>query len=437
MNHAERVLLSHLTDPDSLDILAREAFDTDGVQEINPTQLIRKITAWCLDQYFASARTVAPSKEAITETWAQQLEQAEIEIEDDTETDSISWAMDQLRAQYVAWKGQTFVTSFAKDVTTADPGDRVKVLQEKAYELYTLAQQVAPRRDEMELSTGLDAALRRYREREENGRKTMGMTFGMPMIDEHLFGIHPGEIAVLAAGSGVGKSWFGIKATLAEWDAGRKTALWTLENPLPTVFDRMACMKAKVDYERWQRGECNEGEMQRIEFWIEKIRESDHQPVVLHPRKGERNVVSMVRKSTVLGAKSLTIDQLSHVTPPKEARRHDRRQQISAIMYELQECLGEAQEPLSCLLLHQINREGKKESRSTGKYIMEHLAESSDIERAVDFILTVYQSEDDRVIGEAVLQTLKSRRVPPKSWRLAWRLGVGDIRVREEITDAA
>lgn len=433
MNHSETVLLAHLTDVTSLDVLAREGFMVEEVLAIIPTTLIRKITKWALDVYFEAQRTVGPSKDAIMETWADELEQAEIEIDTETETDSIMWAVEQLRAQHVTWKSQEFAVTLAKDITSADPMDRATVVQEKAYELYQLAQAISSRRGEMDMLDGMQDALRRYQERAATGHITRGMTFGMPLVDEHTFGIHPREVAVVAAGSGVGKSWFAIKVLLAEWEASRKASLWTLENPMEAVFDRMACMSASVSYARWQRGECKPDEIEAVEEMIVRISDSSNRPVVIHPRKGERTVISMMRKSTVDNSDSIIIDQLSHITPPKESRRHAPREQVSAIMYEMQETLGESQNPMSCMVLHQINREGKKESKSTGRYVMEHLAESSAIERAVDFIFTIYQSQDDWAINEAVLQMLKGRRVPVKMWRMAYDLSRGDIRAREEI----
>lgn len=437
MNHAETVLLSHLTEVESLDVLAREGFMVDSVREMIATELVRTLVRWSLDTYFASQRKLAPTLAAINETWSKELEQAEIVIDDDTETDSILWAIEQIRAQYTAWKSNEFVQEFAKDVNTAEPMHRASVVQDYAYRLHTFAQTLTSRRTEMDMQVGIEDSLTSYLARQEHGQQVRGMTFGMPEVDNHLFGVHPAEIAVVAAGSGVGKTWIAIKTSLAEWRAGRKTVLWTLENPLTTIFDRMACMGASVSYADWQRGTCEEEEVLAVVDLLDEIRDSQHKPVVIHPRKGERSAVAMVRKSLVLGAQSLTIDQLSHVTPPKDTRRHGRREQISGVMYELQESLQEGEDPLSCLLLHQINREGKKESRSTGRYIMEHLAESADIERAVDFIFTIYQSQDDWAVNEAVYQMLKGRRVPPKAWRLAWDLSRGDIRVREEISLAA
>lgn len=437
MNHAESVMLAHLTDPDSLDVLAREGFLVPTVQEVIPTELVRKLVQYALDEYFASGRKVAPSKEALTEAWSTEIEQSEIVIDDDTETDSIGWAIDSMRAQFAQLKSQGFVTKFAKDINLADPTQKVATVQQAAYDLFSLSQQLSSKQNEMDLALGVEDALARYLHRQEHGHKTMGMTFGMPEIDDHIFGVHPGEIAVVAAGSGVGKSWFAGKTTLAEWKAGRQAILFSLENDLPMTFDRLACMGARVPYENWQRGECHEGDIERVNLMLAKLNESSNKPMIIMPDRGERTTVAMVRKAHVLGGQSIIIDQLSHITPPREVRKQDRRQQISAIMYELQEVIREGVNPMSCMLLHQINREGKKESKSSGKYVMEHLAESADVERAVDFIFTIYQSADDEQLQEAVFGMLKGRRVKKKSWRVSWRLDVGDIRVREEIIDAA
>ena len=66
------------------------------------------------------------------------------------------------------------------------------------------------------------------------------------------------------------------------------------------------------------------------------------------------------------------------------------------------------------------------------------LAEAAEIERTADFVFALYQSRDDKIVGEAAWQTLKARRVVPKDWDLAFRLEVGDIRVRgERVKEAA
>lgn len=434
MNHAESVLLAHLTEVDSLDFLAVEGFLSNAA-EVIPTELIRKLTTWSLEYYFRNGRKVAPSKEALQETWALELEQAEITFDDDTETDSVEWAVDQLRTNYAQWKSQAFNKDFAIKVAKADPTEKVQVIQEGAHELYKLAQALVSRKNEMDAVAGFEEALLRHAALAESGTSVWGMTFGLPEIDNHLGGIHPGEIAVMAAGSGVGKSWFGGNAAWNEFKCDRRVALVTLENDLPMTFDRLACLASRVDYERWQRGGANEGDILKVKLNLEMLQDSEKPPIVMMPEPGQRTVQSMVRKAVVLGADSLVIDQLSHIEHDPNLRSPKRNDQVASIMRDLKVAVNEGHDQIPVLLLHQVNREGKKESSRTGKYAMDHMSDSSEVEKSADFVFAAYQSDDDKAVEQAKLQMLKGRRVKLKDWLLWWRLGVGDIRVIRELTE--
>jgi replicative DNA helicase len=430
--HSEQTLLNHLTTVKSLDVLALEGFLNESALQIIPTELVREITEWSLQYYFKNGREVAPSKEAIHETWHDELEKREIVVEDDVETDSVEWAIEQLRAQYATLQSQDFVKSFATQVFTAGPDEKVERIQAGAHDLYLVAQALTSRHREQDAAEGFRDALERYELRKKDGRTTYGMTFGLPLIDEHIHGVHPGELVVFAAGSGVGKSWVAGKTALHEWSVNRRAALFTLENDLQMTFDRLACMKARVDYEKWQRAEADESEVERVRMWADKLQKSEHAPIVLMPDRGNRTVPGITRKAVVLGAESLIIDQLSFVEHNPNSRERQRWAMWGETIHELKNEISEGRDKLPCLLLHQINREGMRAAAKTGRHEMDHLAEAGEIERTADFVFALYQSPDAKIVGEAIWQTLKSRRVPPKDWDLAFRLGVGDIRVRAE-----
>jgi KaiC/GvpD/RAD55 family RecA-like ATPase len=436
MNHAERVLVAHLTEVESLEYLASEGFMSTGLKII-PTELIRKLVTWSLEYLFRNGRKVAPSTEAFEATWADELEQSDVELGDGTETDSIEWAVEQLRTNFAQWRSQEFVKGFAMGVAKADPTNKVQVIQEAAHELYELAQALVTRKNEMSAVEGFEDALRRHEELALSGQLVRGMTFGMPLIDDHFGGVHEGEIALFAAGSGVGKSWFGGKVLWNEFRKGRRAVLFTLENDLPMTFDRLACMAARVEYEKWQRGQANEGDIIRVKANLEMLRESDNAPTILMPEAGHRTVQSMTRKAVVLGGQSIIIDQLSHIEPAPGSRATKRNEEVAGIMRGLKVAVNEGHDRLSCLLLHQVNRDGKKSAARSGRYVMEDLADSSEVEKSSDFIIAGYQSEDARAIEQAVLMMLKGRRVPIKEWLMWWRLGIGDISAIRELTDAA
>ena len=90
---------------------------------------------------------------------------------------------------------------------------------------------------------------------------------------------------------------------------------------------------------------------------------------------------------------------------------------------------------LSLILAHQVNREGVKAAKKLGHLEMEHLAESSGIERAADWVLGLYQSQMDREARMTLLQILAARREDNEAWSLYWDLPEsGASKVRSTVT---
>jgi replicative DNA helicase len=437
MSLAEDTLYSHLTSPDSLDVIADFGLGNPDRRVIIPTETGRELVGWALDQYFACGRTVAPSKAAILATWGDRLEAVDITIDDDTETDSVQWAIDTLREEYARWRFETWVKQAAQEVATADPGKRVDTLMTVNHELYLISQALISRRAEAELGAGLESALSRYDKAVAVGERVVGLTYGLKEIDEYYGGLRPAELAILAAYSGVGKSWLAAKILLAEFQRGRRCVLFTLENDLSMTFDRLACMAAAVSYSDWNNLTVPEQDRERVQRWIEKIKGSDRQPMVISPQPGEADPVSMVRKARLLGADSLVVDQLSHVEPMPGGWKGAKRNEVVAGIVRgfTQEIKGEY-DALPCVVLHQISREGKKEADKTGVNESTGMAESSEVERSATYVHTVHQTPSAKIINRAEWQTPKARRGQTgKRWELNFRLERGDIRVAREVTD--
>jgi replicative DNA helicase len=334
------------------------------------------------------------------------------------------------------WSSQKFVKEFAQEVVEAAPPDKVSVIRANAGKLHALQQVLTSHRNEAPADTGLQDAYELLKARASKRNIISGMTFGVPEIDQHTMGIRDGELAVFAAFAGMGKSWIAAKTAFAEWKRGRRTVLFTLENDLLMTFDRMACMQARIPYELWQQGKIDDGQAQRIEMVIEKIKQTDHAPMVIMPSRGDRTAVSMIRRAFSLECESVIIDQLSFVERMPGSRARERRDVFAENINEVKALISEGREKMPALVLHQIKREGQKEARKTGRYVMDDLAESAEIERTSDFVFSGFQSTDDFKAHEALWQILKARRTPKKDWRLSWRLDVGDIRVLEELHDA-
>lgn len=435
MNRAEAVLYNHLTTASSLDHLVREGFSTDHNRECIPTELGRTIVAWVLDQYHKSGRKVAPTREGILTTWGREMERLDIRIEDEYDDDSIQWAVEELRSQFVDLQVQQFVRKLASDISDAHSPDRPDVVREYAGKLYDLSQKATSHHLEATTDVGLDDAWVRYQERAQARNHVDGLTFGLPMIDEHTMGIRDGEVTIFAAGSGVGKSFVASKAAIAEWRRGRRAMLVTLENDLEMTFDRMAIQMAGISYAKFQQGKLDEASLQRFHVARRQVSDTEHGPVVVMPDEGDRDPVALVRRAFAVGADSLIVDQISHVEPMPGKRTYARREEVAEIVKGFKRLVSSGIERLPLLLLSQINRPGIEAARKTGRHQMEHLAESSEVERSADFVFSAMHAPTEENESGVVWQKLKGRRVEPlpNAWEMIWRLGNGDIRVLREM----
>lgn len=87
---------------------------------------------------------------------------------------------------------------------------------------------------------------------------------------------------------------------------------------------------------------------------------------------------------------------------------------------------------MPCILAHQINREGVKAAEKTGKFEMYMLAEGAEVERASDWVFSLYQSNMQREVFQATFQILASRREDVKAWEMDWRTPQGIINAMRE-----
>lgn len=426
----EIVLYSSLLDVDRLEYLAREGIDSAVV----PTAPMRPVVDWALGYYFESGCKQAPSEEALRLEWGEVLEEEEIVLEPpEDEYETAEWALKYLRSQHVYLQWQEWSKKAAMDMASSTTDDRLALFDQHAAELAALRATVRSRAAEAQGTDSLDDALRRYEERRLLDGAPQGMMTGLALLDEHTHGIHPGELAVLAAGPKTGKSWLLAKTVLNEWRRGRRSILFTLENAVDMTIDRIVCLAAMVGYREWQRAECSEEELHRVEESRRMLGEVLGDLIVVMPPRGQRTVEAMTREARLRGADSLAIDQLTFVEAVSTKGRA-RHEVVRDIMHDLKTEISTGPDKLPCLLAHQINREGVKAADKTGFLEMYMLAESSEVERTADWVFGVYRSQDERIAELAKLQILASRREDVASWLLRYNPAIGLIETHRPIT---
>jgi hypothetical protein len=424
---AEDVLFASLTDVDALELIAKDGMP----EECIPTEEMRQVVSWAVDRFFESGRLKAPSRAALEASWADVIEGAGVELlSEDEEIDNIEWALDDLRATYANYRFQTWMRTAAREMADATAPERLDVLSEQANELHQLVIGLQTKVNQAEGIVGFQSSLDGYRRRQEAGTAMLGMTFGLGAIDQHTYGIHPGELAVILGPQKMGKSFFATMVGLQEWTHQRRVILFTLENSVEMTYDRMVCQQLGIDSRRYQRGLCGNEEIERIGDWIsdhgQELRDGIH--VIMAPM-GMRTVPAMIRQAQMLGGDSVIIDQLTFVDHPDPGRK-SKPERIGENLHELKSMISTGRHRLSCLMPHQLNREGIKQAeKDNGKLAAWMAAEASEVERTADWMFGLYQSSDQRMMEQATLQILAARRENLAAWELAWRPSSGLVSV--------
>jgi replicative DNA helicase len=419
-SRAEDVLFASLTDIDALETLASVGLDPLCI----PTEVMRPVVAWALDYYFEGNRKQAPTREMLVYVWGDVLEAEEIELPDeDQETDTIESALATLKDHYAHREYQQFIKSSAAEMANALPMTKAETLTTQANLLFEVVARLQDHSAQVGIQDAFPASLADYERRVEEGHAHRGMTFGLEPVDEHTYGIHPGELAVLAGGPKVGKSYFAVRVALHEWAVrSHRTVLFTLENTVEMMQDRIACLHLDINARDYQRGQVPPEQIEQVRKFInEELGDMTGDLQIIAPPRGARTPEMLIREARMRGADSVIVDQLTHVEHPNPARKA-RHELFNENVHDFADLIKQGRDRLPLLVLHQINRAGMESAkvRKPNAHEMHHMAESAGVERAASWVFSLYRNYAMRSQHAALLQVLASRREDVKAWDIAW-----------------
>ena len=404
--------------------LVREGIDGQLISD----ESLRFIVGWAIDYYATNGYRTAPTLDVMRHHWGDQLDRKEIDLEEDP-AGSVEWAIGELKDSFVYAQSSEWVRTLVQDVAAAGPGQRPDILADHTQRLLRISLDLDSRVYRQPIDEGVAQSIREYEDR-QGVHEIRGMRMGFDRIDAYTMGIHGGELAVLAAGPKTGKSFYLAYAALSEWRAGRDVMLFSLENSLSMTWDRIACMANQVSYREWQSGRCPADSGELIRTGQSAVQESTNQLIVAQPPPGRRSFEAMVGEARVHDVDSVFIDQLTFVEMPDP--RKAKTERIGDALHKLKAQLTQGHHPLSCLLAHQINREGVKQADRLGYLEMYHLADSAEIERTSDWVFGLYASRDDKATRRAKLQVLAARRAELLNWDMRWDVNLGSYDVINE-----
>lgn len=213
-------------------------------------------------------------------------------------------------------------------------------------------------------------------------------------------GLFPGEMTIVAARPGGGKSIVGLNVARAAAQAGIPTLLFSLEMPREQVLSRLLADVGTIPLASLVRHELNLDDRDRLNRTVNRIRDW---PLWVDDRTDlstdEIEAAATARLRDNLG---LVVVDYSGLIRPADAKA-SRQEQVARTSRELVKIARKLNIPI--LVLHQLNR--GPELRSKGRPTMADLRESGQVEADATKIILLW-TQDDRP-GELCMIIAKNR----------------------------
>ena len=254
-----------------------------------------------------------------------------------------------------------------------------------------------------------------------NGGLARGVPTGFTELDELTNGLHGGQMIVVAARPGMGKSTLGLDFLRSCSIKNRMPSIvFSLEMSKSEIVMRLLSAEAKIKLADMRSGRMSDDDWTRLARRMSEISEAplyiDDSPnlTMMEIRAKARRLHQKV------GLKLIVLDYLQLMTSGKKVE--SRQQEVSEFSRQIKLLAKELEVPV--VAMSQLNR--GPEQRTDKKPMLADLRESGSIEQDSDMVILLHRPDaferDDPRGGEADLIIAKHRAGPTKTVTVAHQL---------------
>jgi replicative DNA helicase len=218
-----------------------------------------------------------------------------------------------------------------------------------------------------------------------------GLSTGYVDLDQMLTGLHPGELLILAARPGIGKTSLAMNiATYVALKEKKAVGIFSLEMPASQLLMRLLASTARVDMKRLRGGRLtphDEEKFQEVaaELYTAPMYIDDSGSLTAFDLRSKAR--RLKQKDANLGLIVVDYLQLMH----QKGKVESRQLEVSEISRALKTLAKELEVPI--LALSQLNR--KVEDRKGGQPMLSDLRESGAIEQDADVVMFIHRADDE------------------------------------------
>ncbi|WP_018684295.1 replicative DNA helicase [Actinokineospora enzanensis] len=253
------------------------------------------------------------------------------------------------------------------------------------------------------------------------GGQSLGIPTGFADLDEITNGLHPGQMIIVAARPGVGKSTLGLDfARSCSIRHQLTSVIFSLEMSRTEIVMRMLSAEAKIRLGDMRGGRMTDEDWTRLARRMSEISEA---PIFIDdsPNMTMMEIRAKARRLKQRhDLKLVVVDYMQLMTSGK--RVESRQQEVSEFSRQLKLLAKEIEVPV--IAISQLNR--GPEQRTDKRPMLSDLRESGSLEQDADMVILINRPDawerDDPRAGEADLILAKHRAGPTATVVVAHQL---------------
>jgi len=255
---------------------------------------------------------------------------------------------------------------------------------------------------------------------EDLDRMPPALKTGFYRVDQHMGGLYPTDLIVLAARPGMGKTAMAINIARHVAGQGNPVLFFSLEMSAEQLFARQAAAEAAVDSHKLRCGGISKTEWEKIIDALERLHKLPiyvDETSIMHYRELQRRIRFGVQQH---GVKAVIIDYLQYIRGDGD----NQAQRVGSVSKAMKAIAKECKIPV--LLLSQLNR--NLEQREDKRPRLSDLKESGSIEEDADVVMFLYRdayynpgsNEHEAELEIAKHRHGRSKATIPLTW-IGWR----------------
>ena len=272
------------------------------------------------------------------------------------------------------------------------------------------------------ISTVVQTVYSNLSEAASSGQKLPGLSTGLNDLDRYILGLNKGELILIAARPGMGKTSIALNIAMnVAKKSGKTVAVFSLEMSREQLVSRLLAGEGLVPSQNLLTGQLNSDEWKRIAAAAQVLSATDMR-IDDNPMLSVSDMNAQCRRISNLGLVVIDYLQLMQ-SAGGDSRKYageNRQQVVSDISRMLKIMAKELNVPVICL--SQLSR--ASEGRPNKRPMLSDLRESGAIEQDADVVIGLYREGyynaecEEPNVSEAIV--LKNRKGQTGTVKLAW-----------------